>query len=184
MGELQNESIPDPHVPQTEVSQIGHHRLSTRCAVVQRHHCGVTASSLKAYTQMSVGCFSSQVMTVRFASGTWRRKPASRKLQLTAKSSKNPSTMSLSIHQSLSLRASVPTALPRFSSNSSMTLHSSSRWIVPDERCYETHDRNNVLCHFHSFGDQWELKVSVQCGHWTLRVVFKSGNHSLFQLVR
>ena len=42
MGRLSNELIPDPYVPETEVSQIGDHRLSTPCEVVERldHHCG------------------------------------------------------------------------------------------------------------------------------------------------
>ena len=42
MNGLPNELIPDFHVPQTEESQIGDHRLSTSCVVVERpdHHCG------------------------------------------------------------------------------------------------------------------------------------------------
>ena len=42
MGELPNVPIPDPHVPQTDGLQIGDHRLSISCAVVERldHHCG------------------------------------------------------------------------------------------------------------------------------------------------
>ena len=42
MGGQENELIPDPYVPQTEGSQIGDHRLSTSCEVVERphHHCG------------------------------------------------------------------------------------------------------------------------------------------------
>ena len=34
MGGLPNELIPDPHVPKTEGSQLGDHRLSTSCGVV------------------------------------------------------------------------------------------------------------------------------------------------------
>ena len=42
MGGLPDELIPDSHVPLTEGSQIGDHRLSTSCEVVERpdHHCG------------------------------------------------------------------------------------------------------------------------------------------------
>ena len=42
MGGLSNEPVPDSHVAQTEVSQIGDHRLSTSCGIVERpnHHCG------------------------------------------------------------------------------------------------------------------------------------------------
>ena len=42
MGRLSNGPIPDSHVSQTEGLQIGDHRLSTSCGVVDRpdHHCG------------------------------------------------------------------------------------------------------------------------------------------------
>ena len=42
MGGLLNELIPDAHVAQTEGSQIGDHRLSTSCGVIERpdYHCG------------------------------------------------------------------------------------------------------------------------------------------------
>ena len=42
MGALPNVPIPDPHVPQTEGLQIGDHRSSTSCGVVERpdHRCG------------------------------------------------------------------------------------------------------------------------------------------------
>ena len=42
MGRLPNDFIPDPHVPQTEGSQIGDHRLSSSCGIVGRpnHNCG------------------------------------------------------------------------------------------------------------------------------------------------
>ena len=44
MGGLPNELIPDPHVPQTEESQIVDHRWSTSSGVVERpgadRHCG------------------------------------------------------------------------------------------------------------------------------------------------
>ena len=42
MGEQSNVPLPDPHVPQTEGLQIGDHRLSTLCGVVERpdRHCG------------------------------------------------------------------------------------------------------------------------------------------------
>ena len=35
MGRLLNRPIPDPHVPQTEGLQIGDHRLSITCAIVE-----------------------------------------------------------------------------------------------------------------------------------------------------
>ena len=42
MGELPNAPIHDTHVPQTDGLQIGDHRLSISCVVVERpdHHCG------------------------------------------------------------------------------------------------------------------------------------------------
>ena len=42
MGGLPNAPIPGRRVPQTEGLQIGDHRLSTSCLVVERsdHHCG------------------------------------------------------------------------------------------------------------------------------------------------
>ena len=42
MGGLSNGSIPDLHASQTEGSQIGDHRLSISCGVVERpdHRCG------------------------------------------------------------------------------------------------------------------------------------------------
>ena len=42
MGGLPNELILDPHVAQTEGLQIGDHKLSIACGVVERpdHHCG------------------------------------------------------------------------------------------------------------------------------------------------
>ena len=42
MGELTNVCIPDPHVHQTVGLQIGDHRFSASCGVVERpdHHCG------------------------------------------------------------------------------------------------------------------------------------------------
>ena len=36
MGELPNAPIHGPHVPQTEALQIGDHRFSISCAVVER----------------------------------------------------------------------------------------------------------------------------------------------------
>ena len=36
MGGLSNGAIPDSHEPQTEELQIGDHRLSTSCGVVER----------------------------------------------------------------------------------------------------------------------------------------------------
>ena len=48
MGGLSNEPIRDPHVPQTEELQIGDHRLSTSCGVVEwsDHHCGDDLASI------------------------------------------------------------------------------------------------------------------------------------------
>ena len=42
MDELSNEPIPDSHIPKTEGLQIGDHRLSSSCGVVERpdHPCG------------------------------------------------------------------------------------------------------------------------------------------------
>ena len=42
MGGLPNELIPNPHVSQTNGSQIGDHRLITSCRFVERpdHQCG------------------------------------------------------------------------------------------------------------------------------------------------
>ena len=40
MGELSNEPIPESCIPQMDGLQIGHHRLSTSCGVIERpdHH--------------------------------------------------------------------------------------------------------------------------------------------------
>ena len=42
MSQLPNAPIPDSYVPQTEALQIGDHKLSISCGVVERpdHHCG------------------------------------------------------------------------------------------------------------------------------------------------
>ena len=51
VGELPNVPIPDPHLPQTEGLQIGHHSLSISCAIVERpdHLCGDDLVKLLSY---------------------------------------------------------------------------------------------------------------------------------------